>query len=684
VADIDAILRRNAAAGLDLSERELWSLIEASPMAILVTQRDGSVAYSNPSAHAMIGLTREQYDRHNIAHSYVDPAQRDRLYELMARDGRAHNFELQLKHSNGSVIWVMLSATPFDTPGGRVVFVWATEVTARKRTEAALRASEARLNAILESSPVGIAVVSAEGGLLFCNARFRELRAIDARAIDRYNARDFFVDPAHYERIVEQVYRDGAAPETAVATIGADGTRRRELTSARRFPFEGHDAHIVWVYDITPRQRLEDALARERAELVEKTGLLETLLESLDQGAILFDAEGRVGAYNHQVCALLGMPPALLDGATGRMIRDYLAARGDFGPEQQAMPAFLREENYAKQQPWLDAPMTFERRRANGTMIEVRSNPMPGRRGWAQTYTDVTARHQAAEQIRIARDRAERALSDLRAAQDSLVQSEKLASLGALVAGIAQEIRAPVEAARSAAGRLRDRTTAMAELMAHGGARRSDAERFAVETSAAAVELVADITRAAELVQSFKQVAVDRTSGGRRVFRLRRFIEEVALSLEPRLKPAGHAIVVECPDDLELNSYPGALSQVLTNLALNSLIHGFDADRAGTIRITAARTASDADDDVVLSFDDDGKGIPEEHHGRVFEPFFTTRRGTGAPGLGLGVVRDIVTATLKGRIAMTSRPGAGTRFEIRFPRSVPDPRPPGGDAAARS
>ncbi|HIJ37623.1 MAG TPA: HAMP domain-containing histidine kinase, partial [Rhodospirillaceae bacterium] len=168
--------------------------------------------------------------------------------------------------------------------------------------------------------------------------------------------------------------------------------------------------------------------------------------------------------------------------------------------------------------------------------------------------------------------------------------------------------------------------------------------------------------RAAKLVQSFKQVSVDQTSGERRVFKLAGYIEEVLASLSPKLKNRPITLSVDCPGDLECDTHPGALAQILTNLVMNALIHAFAETEPGTIRISAH---SDANDTILLTFADDGKGIAIQDLPKIFDPFFTTRRGSGGTGLGLHIVHNLVVASLQGSIEVTSQ--SGTAFHIRFP-----------------
>lgn len=191
-------------------------------------------------------------------------------------------------------------------------------------------------------------------------------------------------------------------------------------------------------------------------------------------------------------------------------------------------------------------------------------------------------------------------------------------------------------------------------------------------TAAQATQLMAlNSQRAADLIQSFKQVAVDQTGGERRVFGVASYIEEVLPGLRPHLKNPPSKSTSTRPPELTMDSLPGAFSQVLTNLLMNALTHAFKPEQSGHIIIAVAEEGSQ----ICLTFSDDGQGIAPELHARVFEPFFTTRRASGGSGLGLHIVHSIVTQSLKGTLAFDSQVGEGTIFTLHLPRSLSDVPP---------
>lgn len=255
------------------------------------------------------------------------------------------------------------------------------------------------------------------------------------------------------------------------------------------------------------------------------------------------------------------------------------------------------------------------------------------------------------------------ALENLRQAQGQLVMSEKLAALGGLVAGVAHEINTPVGVALSATSTMAEKNRILNDLFARGEMKRSDLAEY-LESTREGVEMsLINLNRASDLIRSFKMVAADQVSESRRSFNIREYIGQVLLSLRPKLKKAPHRVEVECDKDLVIESYPGALSQILTNFIVNSLTHAYDEGQAGLIRIEITKN----DGTLTLTYSDDGRGIDPQAQDRIFEPFYTTARARGSTGLGLHIVFNIVTVTLGGTVTCCSAVGQGTTFQVRIP-----------------
>jgi PAS domain S-box-containing protein len=274
------------------------------------------------------------------------------------------------------------------------------------------------------------------------------------------------------------------------------------------------------------------------------------------------------------------------------------------------------------------------------------------------------------------------ALDTLSRAQDELVRRDKLAALGALVAGVAHELNTPIGNSLVVATSLAERTRTIVATMAQG-LRRSVLERYLADAGEAGELLVRNLKRAATLVAGFKQIAVDHASLERREFSLTQLLSELAAPLKVAAKGARVNLALTLEPGLTMDSYPGPLSQVVTELFENSLAHGFPDEgkgERGNVRIAAAMRGRDL---VAISVEDDGAGMTPQVQARVYDPFFTTRLGSGRSGLGLHVAHNIVINILGGRIELRSAPGQGACFTLVVPLVAPlNPVPPPADARA--
>lgn len=261
----------------------------------------------------------------------------------------------------------------------------------------------------------------------------------------------------------------------------------------------------------------------------------------------------------------------------------------------------------------------------------------------------------------------ENALNTLSRAHEELARSEKLAALGSMVAGVAHELNTPIGISLTVASTLAENTQVFATNFLDG-LKRSTVERFVNSTIEASDLLMRNIIRAADLVNSFKQIAVDQTSSQRRSFELAQIISENIIALSPVFRKTAFVITQSIPQHIVMDSYPGPLGLVLINLVNNAVLHGFEGRAHGNINISAV-TAGDGW--VELRISDDGIGIRPEHLNRIYDPFFTTKLGAGGSGLGLNITHNIVVSVLGGKIQVESKLNAGTTFTIMLPLVAP-------------
>ncbi|SFN46352.1 sensor histidine kinase [Dokdonella immobilis] len=291
----------------------------------------------------------------------------------------------------------------------------------------------------------------------------------------------------------------------------------------------------------------------------------------------------------------------------------------------------------------------------------------------AGTTHDISALKHAEDALRRLNEelelRVDRRTSDLRATnlelqetldrltltQRQLLEAEKLASLGGLVAGIAHEINTPLGVSVTAASHLVEEASHLSRMNERGELKRSDLDRFERAAREGSELILRNLKRADRLVRSFKQVAVDQTNEDRRVVDLAACINEILTTLGPALRKTPHKVEIVCAAPVVCETAPGALYQIISNLVMNSLMHAFADGQAGLIRIEVSRAGESA----VVDYRDDGSGMDEAARARIFDPFFTTRRGQGGSGLGMHIVYNLVTQVLGGSIVVDSAPGKG-------------------------
>lgn len=255
----------------------------------------------------------------------------------------------------------------------------------------------------------------------------------------------------------------------------------------------------------------------------------------------------------------------------------------------------------------------------------------------------------------------------LQKTQEHLLAQEKLAALGSLVAGVAHELNTPIGNCLLVASTLQDGSRYLSSKLAGQTLRRSDLTNFCDEVKTSSEILMRGLSSAATLVSSFKQVAVDRTSEHRRSFDLRQVLHDIIATLNIRITQTGHSIEVNVPYNIHMDSYPGSLGQVISNLVENAILHAFDKRQAGHMSINVTQVDGQR---VLIAFSDDGAGIPEENQKRIFDPFFTTKLGQGGSGLGLNICYNITTSILHGQLSVKSSLGAGTIFYLDLPLIV--------------
>ena len=543
-----------------------------------------------------------------------------------------------------------------------------TLVEADAAREAAVRAlgerrlAEESYRKLFETSVEGIYVTTPAGALLNANpalARIMGYETPEDLVQDAGDiARTIYVDPAARGQFKMLMQRDGVVRDFeyqarqrsgGILWLSDSATAVRD-DSGEVVRYEGS------VRDITEQKRAEDAIAEGRR-------MLQQVIDTVPAVINVKDRNLRYVLMNRYMARIFDIEPADAIGhTTSDLMSRYGAEKTDENDQRvlrsRAALGFYEEEyqdSKGKLRQWL-----------------VNKLPLLGGDGEIESIVtvalDIGERKRGELEMRKARDAAETALRNLRDTQVSLIEAEKLAALGRLVAGVAHEVNNPVGISLTVASALERKAANFTAEVARGDLRRSSLTDFLATSRDASSQLVANLNRAAELIQSFKQVAADRNYSDQRSFDLADLTEQVVMSLRPGLRKHNLTLNVECQPNLIMNSYPGPYGQVLTNLFLNAVAHAFPDGRPGTIEILARPSGKD---NVEIIFSDDGCGMSLDVRRRAFDPFFTTRRDQGGTGLGLHIVYSIFTNRLGGRLDLDSEPGGGTRIQIILPRIAP-------------
>ena len=257
----------------------------------------------------------------------------------------------------------------------------------------------------------------------------------------------------------------------------------------------------------------------------------------------------------------------------------------------------------------------------------------------------------------------EKTIENLEKTKNEMVRMEKMASLGNLVAGISHEINTPIGIGVTAASFLEENVENINMIYKKGKMKKTDLEDHLKITVESSQLILSNLKKASNLIKSFKEIAVDQSSEEIRKINLKIYLEEILVSLHPKLKKTKHKVKVNCSEDINIKTYPGILYQIISNFIINSLVHGFENKDEGEILIEISKE----NQIIELIYSDNGKGVSDENLNKIFEPFFTTKRGNGGSGLGLNITYNLVTVKLKGAIECQSQVGKGVKFIVSFP-----------------
>ncbi|MEX1666015.1 PAS domain-containing sensor histidine kinase [Zhongshania arctica] len=521
-------------------------------------------------------------------------------------------------------------------------------------------------NAILQSASSAIVSVDLSGNILRWS--------IGAERIFGYNEEEALgsnwgrLAPVHcaseLKKSLDKVLRGRTVPVMQSQRLRKDGTIIDVEYSI--FPVHSHDDGVLIgattiTTDITARKSTEQALYIS-------AGQIQTIVQTVLDGIITIDKVGTIESINpaaenifqYRAHELIGCNVKVLMPEPYRSEHDgYLQHFADTG---EAKVIGIGREVLGQRKDGSVFPMSL----AVNQMLSSNSAAYVG------VISDITETKEREKQLKEQIDKTqssntelEKAIQQLRDTQERLVQSEKMASLGSLVAGLAHEINTPIGVGVTAASYLSSSTSELSKSLAENTLKRSELNQFVISLNDTANLISKNLDRAATLITSFKHVAVDQTNDDDREIDLHDYLQEILTSFQPQLKKHRVTVELSCPVGIVFVTNPGSLYQVLSNLMMNSTLHGYDEGEQGEIFITAKTI----DEQIEIIVRDTGKGIPAENLPKLFDPFFTTSRHKGGTGLGLHISFNLVTQSLGGFIHVESQPGEGTQFVITIPLS---------------
>lgn len=658
-------------------------MIEQALDALLVIE-DTRFIDCNPSAERMFGLSREQIlnetplrlsakiqfdgrDSLNAAITYIE----------LAKSGRPQRFEWHSRRANGELFTTEVGLSLLEDDGRQRVIAVIRDISERKRTEQQARRQHEILRVLLENFPGGVSLIDDSLRVVAWNQEL--LRMLDlppemfknqqplARDVFETNIRrgeygEFSTasDEEKLTRLMDIIQSE--VPYTYERTR-SDGS----IIEVRGMPVAG-GGFVTTCTDVTARRRIE-------MEFHKQSLFLKAVLAHMPQGLSVFDEQLKLYLWNQGFLDVLDyQSESIYQGVPFEDLLRIMAERGEYGAgdvEELISTRLNLAQQFRAHQ--------FERTRPNAHTHLVQGKPIyedDQLRGFVTTYTDITELKQIQTALSKANAQLEKNVAErtrqLRHTQDDLIRSEKLAALGSLVAGVAHELNTPIGNSLLTSSTLHAKTTEFAQKILDGGIRRSDLNNYLSAATHASELIEHGLKSAAELIASFKQVAVDQASSKRRRFHVNKVCHDVIATMMAKIRQAGLQISMDIPMQIEMDSFPGPFDQVICNLVDNAILHAFDGKNDGHIWITAALLDQGT---IEIRFADNGVGIPEENMSRIFDPFFTTKLGQGGSGLGMNIVYNIVTDLLGGQIHIESEDNAGTCFVMQLPLVAP-----GGDA----
>lgn len=674
----------------DLAKAEALGRSEALMRSIIAVSNTGAWKFHQSSSHLWCSpeyFTMLAYDpgdferdgRSNVQVAWLDLVHSDdreqagQRFADYVRSGESGLYEsyFRMRHADGSWLWIWSRGQRVlnpDNTASDIIVGAHINVTHLRQVQEELRASRDQFQSLIDNlaGTVYRCKNDADWTMLYVSANIDSICGYSAEELidNAVKAYGQLIHPADSTQVSAEVTAAIASNcpwELEYRILHRDGSCRWVAETGRAVRNERGELLYLdgFITDITQRKRAEEALR-----------LTQFAVDRSADAIFLITPDARFLYVNEAACSALGYSREELTSMT----------INDIDPD---VPNSMANQIFQELKQRGSLRFETRHRRKDGTRVpvEVYANYIAfGGEEYNNCFVrDISERKEAERKLEELNQTLEarvkertvdltKVLDDLNRTQQDLVQSEKLAALGALVAGVAHELNTPIGNAVTVTSTLISAHASFREKMA-SGLSRSALNLFLDRVGEAGDMLSRNLSRAADLVSSFKQVAVDQHNHQRRSFALADILTEVQIIMAPSLRKAHVDLSVDLRDEVSLDSYPGALTQALMILISNAITHAFEGREAGHVSITATAAGADRVHIVVA---DDGVGIPPGNLGRVFEPFFTTKLGKGGSGLGLHICYNVLTGSLGGKVSAESTLGQGTRMLIDIPLTAPD------------
>lgn len=653
---------------------------------VISTDLNQNVVRMNPVAEVLTGWSKEEADSRSINDVFkiFHVENRQALENPIAKVMETGKIDGLPRHSlliarDGREFKISDSAAPIQDSEGFItgVVLVFRNVSEEYRVQQQLINERNYAKRIINNAPSMICGLDSHGTAVFINPVIEKITGYEEDEIIGQNFWELLYPDNEFHQVKKLLLesREGVVVDFEMTlTCKNDNKKNIVWNSFSRKDDEGNIIGFLgFGYDITEQKKIKE-------DLIISKKRLRTIIDLVPSSIFVKDGDGTFLAINKATSKSLGVNIRELIGSRIQDVYPYpkmaeAMLEQDQMVLEKGISVEVAEENYANStgeilwQKVVKIPCPedlFGVPAVLGIATDISDLKAAEKRLFETNKELVKHKNNLEELVADRTMELQISLDHLQEAQRKLVESEKMAALGELVAGVAHEVNTPVGIGVTAASYLEDSVEEFQVLYDSGHVTRSGLEKFLQLCRKSSSMILFNMNRAADLINSFKQVAVDQSSQERRLFKIRQYIEEILLSLHAQLRKTPYEIKLSCPEELEVDSYPGALSQIITNLIMNSLHHGFEGLNEGSITIDIRKS----ENSVLIIYGDTGRGIPDDHLDKIFDPFFTTKRGTGGSGLGMNIVYNLVTQTLGGQINCTSKIGQGTWFEIEFPAFV--------------